>query len=160
MFNTDLKALELPCGSNFTLFLRDDIVELEAAAKKFEQEGVLQEIQEGAEGGDDLYSYPSSNMFDSAVEDGYSPYCEIILELNKTAVKTEYALPEEHSPQHPQTSSRCTKDPEVAEASLSSAASTLCSFVNKVQSSRTHYVRPAKCYILPFTFNIYIRIYS
>lgn len=118
--------------------MREDVAELEAAAKKFEQEGVLQEIQQDAEIGDDLYSYPLSNMFQSAVEDGYSPYCEINMESNlETAGKTQDQFTKlEHSCHGPPNSSRGFKD----EASLSSAASTLCSFVKKVQSSTTHNV--------------------
>ncbi|KAL5798304.1 hypothetical protein ACOSQ2_003124 [Xanthoceras sorbifolium] len=135
----DIKSLDFSCGSNHTLFLREDIAEMEAAAKKFEQ-GVLPE----AEGGDDLYSYPLSNMFQSAVEDGYSSYCEINMELNpETIGKTENQFTKlEYSCHSPLTSSRGIKDfsPDLAETSLSSAASTLCSFVKKVQSSTTYNV--------------------
>ncbi|KAK2662666.1 hypothetical protein Ddye_001240 [Dipteronia dyeriana] len=137
----DITSLDFSCGSNHTLFLREDVAEMEAAAKKFEQEGMLQEIQQDAEIGDDLYSFPLSNMFQSAVEDGYSPYCDINMESDlETAGKTqdqftklEYSC---HSP--PPNSSRGFKD----EASLSSAASTLCSFVKKAQSSTSYNGKP------------------
>ncbi|KAK5812939.1 hypothetical protein PVK06_028383 [Gossypium arboreum] len=37
----DIKSLDFPCGSYRGLFLRDDVAEMEAAAKKFEQEDTI-----------------------------------------------------------------------------------------------------------------------
>lgn len=56
---------------------------MEAAAKKFEQDGgILEEIHRQARSGDNLYSYPLSYMFQKAEKEGYSPYCEIEFEVN------------------------------------------------------------------------------
>ncbi|XP_075641806.1 lysine-specific demethylase JMJ13 isoform X1 [Castanea sativa] len=79
----DIESLDFSCGSNHTLFLREDISEMEAAAKKFEQDGgILGEIHRQARSGDNFYSYPLSDMFQKAEADGYSPYCEIVFEVN------------------------------------------------------------------------------
>lgn len=114
---------------------------MEAAAKKFEQEeGILKEVQQKAES-DDLYSYPFSKMFHSVREDGYSPYCEINMELNhKPAAKTwnrsgksEYSC---HI-QPIQNQEAANFRSEHAETSVSDAASTICSFVKPIESSST-----------------------
>ncbi|CAN8267241.1 unnamed protein product [Cochlearia groenlandica] len=74
----DMKKLELPCGTTRTLYLRDNIEVLEAAAKKFEKEdGVLDMITAD----EDLYTYPSSITVTSAKDDGYSPYSTIYLDF-------------------------------------------------------------------------------
>ncbi|KAJ4728591.1 Lysine-specific demethylase [Melia azedarach] len=136
----DIESLNFSCGSNYTLFLREDIAEMEAAAKKFEQEEeILKEVLQNSESGDDLYSYPLSNMFHSVLEDGYSPYCEINMELNhETAAKTQnQSAKSEYSCHSRRTTSQRTEDfrTELAEASLSDAASTLCSFVKPAERS-------------------------
>ncbi|TYJ06280.1 hypothetical protein E1A91_A12G222600v1 [Gossypium mustelinum] len=74
----DIRSLNLPCGSYRYLFLRDDVAEMEAAAKKFEQDDAIsKEIEQQVENGDDLYLFPLSNKLQTDVEDGYFPYCEI-----------------------------------------------------------------------------------
>jgi hypothetical protein len=94
--NPDIESLDFSCGSNYTLFLRDDISEMEAAAKKFEQEGgILEEIHRQARSGDNLYSPCFSYMFQRAEEDGYSPYCEIKFELKPQLSVTTQDLSQE-----------------------------------------------------------------
>lgn len=137
----DIESLDFSCGSNYTLFLRDDIAEMEAAAKRFEQEeGILKEVQQKAES-DDLYSYPLSKMSYSVREDGYSPYCEINMELNhKAAAKTWNQSGKSEYSCHiqPILNQEATNFiSELAETSVSDAASTLCSFVKPVESSST-----------------------
>ncbi|XP_044503685.1 lysine-specific demethylase JMJ706-like isoform X2 [Mangifera indica] len=127
----DVKLLDLSCGRTFTLFLREDIAEMEAAAKKFEQERVLEEDKQDAERGVDLYklySFPSSNTLHGA-EDGYSPYCGINIELNPE----KFEKTQDHSARLEFSCSHGTEDirNELAEASLSFAASTLCSFASE-----------------------------
>ncbi|KAM7258501.1 hypothetical protein ACFE04_014242 [Oxalis oulophora] len=103
-----------PCGNETTLFLSEDIEQMEVAAKKFElQAGILEEIQRQAINHDDLYSYPLSNTFE---EDGYTPYCEI----NYESLKTEASL---------------KSSPQSINASDYYAASTLCTFVEPVNST-------------------------
>ncbi|XP_018441586.2 lysine-specific demethylase JMJ13 isoform X1 [Raphanus sativus] len=76
----DVKKLDLPCGTTRTLFLRDNIEALEAAAEKFEKEdGVSDMITTDEE----LYTYPSSSItLAAAREDGYSPYSTIYFDFN------------------------------------------------------------------------------
>ncbi|CAH8311898.1 unnamed protein product [Eruca vesicaria subsp. sativa] len=75
----DVEKLDLPCGTTRTLFLRDNIEDLEAAAKKFEREdGVSDMITTGKE----LYTYPSSITLPAADVDGYSPYSIIYFDFN------------------------------------------------------------------------------
>ncbi|KAH9687427.1 transcription factor jumonji (Jmj) family protein / zinc finger (C5HC2 type) family protein [Citrus sinensis] len=137
----DIESLDFSCGSTYTLFLRDDIAEMEAAAKKFEQEeGILKEVQQKAES-DDLYSYPFSKMFHSVREDGYSPYCEINMELNhKPAAKTWNRSGKSEYSCHIQpilNQEAANFRSEHAETSVSDAASTICSFVKPIESSST-----------------------
>ncbi|OMO77370.1 hypothetical protein CCACVL1_15046 [Corchorus capsularis] len=121
----DIKSLKLPCGNHHCLFLRDDVVEMEAAALKFEQEDAIsEEVERLVENGDDLYSYPLANKFQTDVDDGYFPYCEINVVLNPeiAAITTTMGQPTEHV------------EPTMSH-DTSFAASTLCSFVEQVGSS-------------------------
>ncbi|XP_010530011.1 PREDICTED: lysine-specific demethylase JMJ706 isoform X2 [Tarenaya hassleriana] len=74
----DIKTLDLPCGRTRTLLLREDIENMEVAAKKFEEEdGVSDTIQGQLTTDEDLYSYPMSKTVPSIGGDGYSPYSTI-----------------------------------------------------------------------------------
>ncbi|KAE8693206.1 lysine-specific demethylase 5D-like isoform X2 [Hibiscus syriacus] len=78
-----IKSLDFPCGSYYGLFLRVDVGEMEAAAKKFEQDDAIsKEIEQQPENGDDLYFYPLSTKLQTDVEDLYFPYCEINVALS------------------------------------------------------------------------------
>ncbi|KAJ7943867.1 Lysine-specific demethylase [Quillaja saponaria] len=122
----DIESLDFMCGSKYTLYMRDDITQMEAAAKSFEQEqGILDEIQNQAKTDGNIYSHPLSNMFQRAEEDGYYPYCEIKFEPIQDPVS------------HSQSILRCCPEDlrsEVSEVSLSCAASTLCSFPETFKS--------------------------
>ncbi|KAK7252509.1 hypothetical protein RIF29_36496 [Crotalaria pallida] len=73
----DIESLELTCGSECTLCLREDITDLEDAAKMFEQEdGALYELKSDQ----NMYSYPLLNMFQRAESKGYTPFCELKLD--------------------------------------------------------------------------------
>ncbi|GMJ16047.1 JUMONJI 13 [Hibiscus trionum] len=118
----DVKSLDFPCGKYHGLFLRDDVGEMEAAAKKFEQDSaILEAVERRAENGDDVYSYPLSNKFQNDVEDGYFPYCEItvVLNLEVATITSITGQSVEHG--HPSMSHE--------------AASTLCCLVEQVGSS-------------------------
>lgn len=122
----DIKSLDT-CGRNYTLFLREDISTMEAVAKKFEEEdGVIKEIKWQAKSGDDLYLYPSSNMFPTVLEDGYTPYCEINFDCNSDTCATFH----DHLPDLNQAASICSAKSSQPEVSGTSA-STLCSFDSK-----------------------------
>nr|GMD96144.1 lysine-specific demethylase JMJ706-like [Ipomoea batatas] len=73
-------SLELPCGSNRTLCLREDILDMEDAAKKFEHEElVLYEVQKLHKKSEDFYLL--SNLFPKVEDNDYVPYCDLNLEL-------------------------------------------------------------------------------
>lgn len=56
---------------------------METAARKFEREGgILEEMIEQTKSNQDLYSYPLSNLFQKAEEEGYSAYCPLTFQLN------------------------------------------------------------------------------
>ncbi|XP_074326344.1 lysine-specific demethylase JMJ13-like isoform X3 [Apium graveolens] len=87
----NIKSLDLPCSGNQTLFVREDISEMEAAAKKFEQEEVvILEAQRHCTKGDDMYLL--FKMFPSAEENGYTPYCKL-----KFHISVEYAGANDYS---------------------------------------------------------------
>jgi hypothetical protein len=139
--NPDIESLDFSCGSDYTLFLREDISEMEAAAKKFEQGGggISEEIHRHARSGNDLDSPRFSYMFQRAEEDGYSPYCEIKFELNpQLSVTTQYLSQEVECVADSQpvlSSAKENMRSEVSEASVSYAASTLSSSVEPLESS-------------------------
>lgn len=110
---------------------------MEAAAKRFEQEEeIFQEIQH-AKSDDDIS--PLSDMFLISEEDGYYPYCEIDFGLVPgipVATQDESPELEQSAPsQPPFNSGREYFRTEMSDASLSCAASTLCSFLKPVESS-------------------------
>ncbi|XVE57390.1 hypothetical protein DITRI_Ditri04bG0087200 [Diplodiscus trichospermus] len=138
----DIKSLDFPCGSYHGLFLRDDVAELEAAAKKFEQEDAIsEEIERQAESGDDLYSYPLSNKFQADVEDGYFPYCEINVVLNPEIAATTESTTIGQNKQTTMSHDTGNFRPELTDACSSFAASTLCSFMEQVGSSSKYQVQ-------------------
>ncbi|KAK6263343.1 hypothetical protein QUC31_009159 [Theobroma cacao] len=139
----DIKSLGFPCGGYHGLFLRDDVAEMEAVAQKFEQEDVIsKEIEQQAENGDDLYSYPLSNLFQTDVEDGYFPYCDISVVLNPeiAAISTTTGQPLEHI-QPKMSHDTGNFRAELTDAFSSFAASTICSFVEQVGSSPKNQVQ-------------------
>lgn len=76
--SSDPRSLHFPCGSSRTLCLREDILDIETTARKFElDDNVLHDVAHYQEG-DDLALL--LNMFPQAEEEGYVPYCEINFE--------------------------------------------------------------------------------
>uniref|UniRef100_A0A6N2K4N6 JmjC domain-containing protein n=1 Tax=Salix viminalis TaxID=40686 RepID=A0A6N2K4N6_SALVM len=130
----DFSSLDFSCGRNHTLFLREDISDMEAVAKNYEKEdGVLEEVRRQAHIGDDLYSYPLSVKFHCVPEDGYSPYCDLSFEFNAGTP----AITQECSQELSKSTNKYGIEnfrPEYSEASVSCAASTLCSFGEPVES--------------------------
>ena len=136
---SDVDFLNFNCGSKHTLYLREDIMDMEAAAKMFEHEdGILDEIRKQTKSDQNMYAYPLSNMFQRAEANGYTPYCELKLD----SVVEFYATPEhstnnqEYSSQNQSVIVRCSenKKPVVSEVSFSSATSTLCSLSESLES--------------------------
>lgn len=116
----EMSSLVFPCGGDCTLVVREDLAELEAVAKGFEQDDtVLEELQQPCRNED---MQLLSTVF-PIEQDGYFPYCEIKFELDSDAYYTG-DLREFASVDHPSTENiTCVSD-----MSLSCAASTLCSF--------------------------------
>lgn len=78
-FRHEVEYLHFPCGKERVLFQRDDLSEMEAAAKNFElEEGILAEVQKDSNNGYDTFLKVSPN---NDVE-GYIPYCKINFEPN------------------------------------------------------------------------------
>ncbi|XP_059656858.1 lysine-specific demethylase JMJ13-like isoform X2 [Cornus florida] len=132
----EIKLLDFPCGGNHTLFLREDISDMESAAKKFEQEeGIGYKVQQQCGSGDDLLLL--SDMFPRVEEDGYTPYCVINFELDLEIAKNQYQSqkPECVSRGEPMLRSGSENfKAEESDDSLSCAASTLCSFLEQSES--------------------------
>ncbi|XP_020216561.1 lysine-specific demethylase JMJ706 isoform X2 [Cajanus cajan] len=130
----DVDSLDFICGGKHTLYLREDIMDMETAAKMFEQEDeILDEISD-----QNMYAYPLSNMFQRAKAHGYTPYCELKLD----SVIEFYTTPE-HSTNNQECSTQsqsglghCSENhkPVVSEVSFSSATSTLCSLSESLES--------------------------
>ncbi|KAL2348905.1 hypothetical protein Fmac_002905 [Flemingia macrophylla] len=130
----DVDSLDFICGGKHTLYLREDIMDMEAAAKMFEQEDeVLDEISD-----QNMYAYPLSNMFQRAKANGYAPYCELKLD----SVIEFYTTPE-HSTNNQECSTQSqyglghyseSHKPVVSEVSFSSGTSTLCSLSESHES--------------------------
>ncbi|PIN22815.1 [histone H3]-lysine-36 demethylase [Handroanthus impetiginosus] len=78
----DIKSLDLTCGSMVTLSVREDILDMEAAARHFEQEeNILREVEQHCCSGDDFLLL--SSIFSGPENDGYRPYCKTSFGLNK-----------------------------------------------------------------------------
>ncbi|KAK7386640.1 hypothetical protein VNO78_26974 [Psophocarpus tetragonolobus] len=127
----DIESLDFDCGTKHTLYLREDAPEMEAAAKRFEQEdGILNEILKQMETDKNVYSYPLSNMFQMAEANGYTPYCEMKFDC-VTSFYTTLKLPTNN--QQFVIESQFVSRPEV-----SSAASALCSLSEPPQISASN----------------------
>ncbi|KAL3360583.1 hypothetical protein AABB24_013819 [Solanum stoloniferum] len=74
----DPRSLHFPCGSSRTLCLREDILDIETTARKFElDDNVLHDVGHYQEGDDFALLL---KMFPQVEEEGYVPYCEINFE--------------------------------------------------------------------------------
>uniref|UniRef100_A0A5B6ZD14 Lysine-specific demethylase JMJ706 n=1 Tax=Davidia involucrata TaxID=16924 RepID=A0A5B6ZD14_DAVIN len=130
----EVKSLDFPCGCNFTLFLREGISDMEAAAMKFEQEKVmLLEVQQHCRSSDDLFLLSNPR----AEKDGYTPYCEIKFELKPEISKVEDQSQQPDYNSHSLSTLSSGAEnfrTEASDASLSYAASTLCSFLDPTET--------------------------
>ncbi|KAE9459273.1 hypothetical protein C3L33_08815, partial [Rhododendron williamsianum] len=124
----EIKSLDLPCGGNFTLFLRQDVSDMEAASKRFEHdESILSEAQQQCRSGDDLSIL--LNMFPTAEEDGYTLYCPTNFDLSPQIAKSDDQIQQPEFGSHSQHMSCAGAEKCKAEGldtSLSHAAQTIC----------------------------------
>ncbi|KAM3291926.1 hypothetical protein P3S67_020215 [Capsicum chacoense] len=83
--SSDPRSLDFPCGSRI-LCLREDILDMEDAARHFELDKVvLHEVQQQSRKNDDFSLL--LNMFPRAEDDGYVPYCEINFDWTDDSVE-------------------------------------------------------------------------
>ncbi|MFS7888413.1 putative transcription factor & chromatin remodeling JUMONJI family [Helianthus anomalus] len=75
----ELKSLDLPCGTNFTLSVRDELFDMEIASKMFEEDNdITNEVKRQFRNESDTILL--SKLYPLAENDGYSLYCKIKLE--------------------------------------------------------------------------------
>ncbi|KAF5801617.1 putative transcription factor & chromatin remodeling JUMONJI family [Helianthus annuus] len=75
----ELKSLDLPCGTNFTLSVRDELFDMESASKMFEDDNdITNEVKRQFRNESDTILL--SKLYPLAENDGYSLYCKIELE--------------------------------------------------------------------------------
>ena len=80
-FALEFKPLDLPCGSNFTISVRDELLDMEAVSKMFEEdEDIVNEAQQQITNGSDMTLL--SKLYQLAQDDGYFPYCKIDFDPN------------------------------------------------------------------------------
>ncbi|XP_074577243.1 lysine-specific demethylase JMJ706-like [Curcuma longa] len=77
------------CKTNRIVFVRGDILELETLARTFEQENdVFNEVSKLNQQGDHCYLW-SRSFYCAEDDDGYSPYCDIKVEVNYQSTSTD-----------------------------------------------------------------------
>lgn len=69
------------CGGIRTLSVREDILDMEAAARQFEQEKSLHEVEQCFRNSEDFLLL--SSIFSGVESDSYIPYCEISHEISQ-----------------------------------------------------------------------------
>ncbi|GJX53619.1 lysine-specific demethylase JMJ706-like protein isoform X1 [Tanacetum coccineum] len=85
--------LNLPCGNNFTISVREDILEIEAVARMFEQEkDIATEVEQQSGIATDMILL--SKMYPVTENEAYNPYCKIgvVFDLNIANVEDEFDL--------------------------------------------------------------------
>ncbi|KAK9698993.1 hypothetical protein RND81_08G146200 [Saponaria officinalis] len=117
----ELSSVVFPCGGSCSLVVRQDLSELEAAARDFEKDDAIMEELKRFTGNED--SQLLSTLFPIKTDE-YFPYCDIKIELQHDVNNT---LDQSHS-NHPFTTHGTKTAANISDTSLSSAASTLCSF--------------------------------
>ncbi|KAL2901241.1 hypothetical protein RDABS01_026323 [Bienertia sinuspersici] len=116
----ELSSRLFPCGGGCTLVVRENLREMESAAKMFEQEeGLLEELQQSTVNEDFLLS-----IVFPVEKDGYFPYCDIDFEVYQdyNSTRNPSKKPEFVSENIVENIANLSDTP------LSCAASTLCSF--------------------------------
>lgn len=159
LYCAEIKSLDLPCGGNFTLFLRQDVSDMEAASKRFEHdESILSEAQQQCRSGDDLSIL--LKMFPTAEEDGYTLYCPTNFDLSPQIAKSDDQIQQPEFGSHSQRMSCAGAEKCKAEGldtSLSHAAQTICQaekllIPNNVRFS-TFFASP--CPLFPLSLMLY-----
>ncbi|KAI7747537.1 hypothetical protein M8C21_016739, partial [Ambrosia artemisiifolia] len=71
----EFKSLNLPCGTNFTLSVRDELFDMETVSKMFEDQDIIDEVKHQFRNGDDAILL--SKLYPLAENDKYNLYCKI-----------------------------------------------------------------------------------
>lgn len=72
----DFKSLNLPCGTTFTLSVRDELFDMEAVSQTFEEDkDTINEVNHQFRNGDDAILI--SKLYPLAKKDEYNLYCKI-----------------------------------------------------------------------------------
>ncbi|XP_076922003.1 lysine-specific demethylase JMJ13-like [Bidens hawaiensis] len=72
----EIKSLNLPCGTNFTVSVRDELFDLETVSKTFEEDkDLIDEANHQFRNGDDSILF--SKLYQLAEDDEYNRYCKI-----------------------------------------------------------------------------------
>nr|XP_043608846.1 lysine-specific demethylase JMJ706 [Erigeron canadensis] len=88
----EFKRLNLPCGTNFTLSVRDELLDMEAVSRMFEEDkDIANEVQHQIKSGNERILL--SKLYPLAEDDGYDPYCKISLEQDDTSSITGSLMP-------------------------------------------------------------------
>ncbi|KAI4303334.1 hypothetical protein MLD38_038979 [Melastoma candidum] len=119
----NVKTLESSCGGTYSLFVRDDILELETAAKKFEQEEQVAELlcveEESCEKVTVLHASEDADGF------AYCPYCDIPVKPHRVAAKAYHPFQKTScsNRQPPSNGMRCSLTEERESTDLTSSSS-------------------------------------
>ncbi|XP_041997121.1 lysine-specific demethylase JMJ706-like isoform X2 [Salvia splendens] len=116
----DIKSIDLNCGGILTLSVREDILDMEAAARKFEQESMSLEVEQCCRKSEDFVLL--SSIFSGAESDSYIPYCEI---SQKTSQVTNHPFCDGNGSTGTQTS-YCYYDSGFGSSSLMSTENPHC----------------------------------
>ncbi|XP_076910985.1 lysine-specific demethylase JMJ13-like [Bidens hawaiensis] len=75
----ELKSLNFPCGTNFTLSVRDELFDMETVSKMFEEDKrITNEVKHQFRNESDTILL--SKLYPLTENDGYDPYCKIDLD--------------------------------------------------------------------------------
>ncbi|KAK9052841.1 hypothetical protein SSX86_029471 [Deinandra increscens subsp. villosa] len=86
----ELKSLNLPCGTNFTLSVRDELFDMETVSKMFEEDkDNIDEVKHQFRNGNDMILL--SKLYPLAENDEYNLYCKIDLQQGRNL---EHPVPE------------------------------------------------------------------
>nr|XP_043628599.1 lysine-specific demethylase JMJ706-like [Erigeron canadensis] len=119
----EFKLLNLTCGDNYSISVREDILDMEAVASMFEQEkDVVTEVQKQSEISNDMILL--SKLYPLTENEAYIPYCKIECGIDVNKFERESG-----------------SGPEILDASTISPSETT-SLINHVDSNST--VRDAK----------------
>ncbi|XP_076888852.1 lysine-specific demethylase JMJ13-like, partial [Bidens hawaiensis] len=120
----EFKSLNLPCGTNFTVSVRDELFDLETVSKTFEEDkDIIDEVNHQFRNGDDSILF--SKLYQLAEDDEYNRYCKIEFLQDCTSKQSNVAETSSlHNNMHDDNSSSKDTSTEVHKSSLVDVKST------------------------------------